>query len=115
MIVIMQRTHFWGRISSHNIKNDVKTSLNVGEIIKISGIFRKLFTAICRWAEAECSRRSLPPSPENKRAVLGAAMQLIRFPLMTVEEFAVGGESFQESESKIIIFSKFLVDISLSI
>lgn len=50
----------------------------------------KLFTAICRWSEAECGRQSMQANSENKRAVLGRAMQLVRFPLMTVEEFAVG-------------------------
>ena len=50
----------------------------------------KLFTAVCRWSEAECMRQELPVTSENKRTVLGRAMQLIRFPLMTVEEFAVG-------------------------
>ena len=50
----------------------------------------KLFSAVCRWAEAECHRQSLPVTPENQRGVLGRALNLIRFPLMTVEEFAVG-------------------------
>ncbi|ETN80092.1 PHR domain protein [Necator americanus] len=36
----------------------------------------------------ECARRGLEPTTENRRAVLGRAVQLIRFPLMTVEEFA---------------------------
>lgn len=50
----------------------------------------KLFSAVCRWAEAECVRQSLPVTSENQRNVLGRALQLIRFPLMTVEEFAMG-------------------------
>ena len=50
----------------------------------------KLFSAIIRWAESECMRQSINTSPENQRKVLGRAMNLIRFPLMTVEEFAVG-------------------------
>ncbi|GFO14758.1 BTB/POZ domain-containing protein 2 [Plakobranchus ocellatus] len=51
----------------------------------------KLFTSVCRWAEAECLRQNLvPPSNENQRRVLSRALRLIRFPLMTVEEFAVG-------------------------
>ena len=45
---------------------------------------------MCRWSEAECSRQQLPATPENKRSVLGRALSLVRFPLMSVEEFAVG-------------------------
>lgn len=50
----------------------------------------KLFQAIQRWAEAECSRLHIPATGENQRATLGRALLLIRFPLMTVEEFASG-------------------------
>ncbi|KAJ4947780.1 hypothetical protein JOQ06_009812 [Pogonophryne albipinna] len=48
----------------------------------------RLFGAVVRWAEAECYRQQLPPTSENKQKVLGKAVPLIRFPLMTVEEFA---------------------------
>ncbi|XP_048828183.1 BTB/POZ domain-containing protein 1-like isoform X1 [Brienomyrus brachyistius] len=50
----------------------------------------RLFGAVVRWADAECHRQQLPLTPENKQKVLGKAMSLIRFPLMTVEEFAAG-------------------------
>ena len=50
----------------------------------------KLFNAVCRWAEAECVRQNLPANIENCRQALGQALELIRFPLMTVEEFAMG-------------------------
>lgn len=50
----------------------------------------RLFGAVVRWAEAECYRQQLPPTSENKQKVLGKAIPLIRFPLMTVEEFAAG-------------------------
>ena len=43
-----------------------------------------------RWSEAECQRQSLPVTVENKRSVLGRCMYQVRFPLMTVEEFAQG-------------------------
>ncbi|KAE9417528.1 hypothetical protein Angca_006686, partial [Angiostrongylus cantonensis] len=43
---------------------------------------------LVRWSTEECSRRGLEATTENRRAVLGHAVQLIRFPLMTVEEFA---------------------------
>ncbi|XP_032368910.1 BTB/POZ domain-containing protein 1 isoform X2 [Etheostoma spectabile] len=48
----------------------------------------RLFGAVVRWAEAECYRQQLPQTSENKQKVLGKALPLIRFPLMTVEEFA---------------------------
>ena len=50
----------------------------------------RLFNAVVRWAEAECQRQQLQVTPENKRKVLGKALALIRFPLMTIEEFAAG-------------------------
>ena len=53
----------------------------------------RLFGAVVRWAEAECYRQQLTLTSENKQKVLGKALTLIRFPLMTVEEFAAGGLS----------------------
>ncbi|XP_038634154.1 BTB/POZ domain-containing protein 2-like isoform X6 [Scyliorhinus canicula] len=50
----------------------------------------RLFNAVVRWADAECQRQQLQLTPENKRKVLGKALSLIRFPLMTIEEFAAG-------------------------
>ena len=40
------------------------------------------------WSEAACRRMGLQGSPENKRKVLGKAMELIRFTLMTDVEKA---------------------------
>ena len=48
----------------------------------------KLFQAIVRWADEECQRQQIASTAENKRQVLGEATTLIRFPLMSVEEFA---------------------------
>ncbi len=50
----------------------------------------KLFNAVIRWSEAECLRQGLPVTPEKKRSVLGNVLTKIRFPLMTIEEFAQG-------------------------
>ncbi|XP_053405374.1 BTB/POZ domain-containing protein 1-like [Mercenaria mercenaria] len=50
----------------------------------------KLCTAVFRWSEAECKRRTIQPTPENQRQTLGRALRLIRFPLMSIEEFAMG-------------------------
>ena len=48
----------------------------------------KLFQAIVRWADAECQRQQIASTADNKRQVLGDATAMIRFPLMSVEEFA---------------------------
>lgn len=48
-----------------------------------------LFAAVVRWSEVECQRKLWQPNADNKRKVLGDALFLIRFPLMTIEEFAV--------------------------
>ena len=45
---------------------------------------------VARWAEAACRRQEVAASPENMRAQLGEALYLVRFPLMSVEEFAAG-------------------------
>ncbi|XP_072938186.1 BTB/POZ domain-containing protein 2-like [Epargyreus clarus] len=50
----------------------------------------KIFAAVLRWSEAECIRRQLPVTPTHQRMVLGRAFHAIRFPLMSVEEFAMG-------------------------
>lgn len=49
-----------------------------------------IFHAICKWAKAECVRQELDPTPQNQRNVLGDCIQLVRFPTMTLEEFANG-------------------------
>ncbi|KAL2713101.1 BTB/POZ domain-containing protein 1-like isoform X1 [Vespula squamosa] len=50
----------------------------------------KIFQAVLRWSEAECVRQQLPVVPENQRLVLGNALSLVRFPLMSKEEFTAG-------------------------
>lgn len=50
----------------------------------------KIFQAVLRWSEAECIRQQLPVIPENQRLVLGNALSLVRFPLMSKEEFTAG-------------------------
>ncbi|MEE6503246.1 hypothetical protein FKM82_004779 [Ascaphus truei] len=67
---------------------DIDTLCAVLERDTLSIRESRLFGAVVRWAEAECQRQELPVSIENKHKVLGNALSLIRFPLMTVEEFA---------------------------
>lgn len=49
-----------------------------------------LLEAALNWAAAECARREIEATPQNKRAVLGSALYLVRIPTMTLEEFANG-------------------------
>ncbi|XP_050295421.1 BTB/POZ domain-containing protein 6-B-like isoform X2 [Anthonomus grandis grandis] len=49
-----------------------------------------LLEAALNWAAAECGRRDIEATPQNKRTVLGNALYLIRIPTMTLEEFANG-------------------------
>lgn len=62
------------------------------EIIKRDGLAIheiELFEAIDCWAVAECQRKDLEPTKENKREVTGEEIvNSIRFPLMTQAEFA---------------------------
>jgi len=57
-----------------------RETLNCGEIT--------VFQAAREWARAECGRREEEPTPETMRSILGPAMQCIRFPCMSVQEFA---------------------------
>ena len=57
-----------------------RETLNCGELT--------VFSAACEWAKAECIRRDEQVTPAMMRNVLGQAMQCIRFPAMSVEEFA---------------------------
>jgi len=57
-----------------------RESLNCGELT--------VFQAARDWARAECARREEEPTPERTRAILGPAMRSIRFPCMSVQEFA---------------------------
>ena len=49
-----------------------------------------VFTAAINWAKAECNKRDglEPDSPEDKRKVLGKALNKIRFPAMSITDFA---------------------------
>ncbi|XP_064013789.1 BTB/POZ domain-containing protein 1 [Pogoniulus pusillus] len=69
---------------------DIDTLCAVLERDTLSIRESRLFGAVVRWAEAECQRQQLPVTFGNKQKVLGRALSLIRFPLMTIEEFAAG-------------------------
>ncbi|VDK80972.1 unnamed protein product [Litomosoides sigmodontis] len=52
-----------------------------------------VFKAVCNWAEAECKRRGIEETSENKRLVVGDVLNDIRFPTMTVEELGEAANS----------------------
>lgn len=60
----------------------VREALNASEL--------SVFMAVVKWAVAECGRRSLQPTPENQRAVIGDIIFLIRLPCMPLIDFADG-------------------------
>lgn len=72
----------------------------------------KLFQAVLRWSEAECVRQQLPVTPENQRLVLGDALSLVRFPLMSKEEFTAGpAQSGVLNYSEVLsLFSYFILN-----
>ena len=60
----------------------VRDTLNIREAV--------VFAAVKRWAEAECIRQGRDTSPQQCRDVLGDALCLLRFPIMTPGEFSDG-------------------------
>ncbi|XP_016128044.1 BTB/POZ domain-containing protein 3-like [Sinocyclocheilus grahami] len=59
-----------------------RETLNAKEIV--------VFEAALSWAEAECQRREMNTTIDNKRKVLGQAVYLIRIPTMGLDDFANG-------------------------
>ncbi|KAG7198045.1 hypothetical protein KM043_016270 [Ampulex compressa] len=72
----------------------------------------KIFQAVLRWSEAECVRHQLSVTPENQRLVLGSAFSLVRFPLMSKEEFTAGpAQSGLLDYSEVLsLFSYFILN-----
>lgn len=71
-------------------------------------LFYVLLEFLCRWSEAECVRQQLSVTPENQRLVLGNALSLVRFPLMSKEEFTAG-----PAQSGLLNYSEASIAISL--
>ena len=57
-----------------------RDTLNVKEI--------DLFHAALKWSQNKCTEQGLKGTDKDKQTVLGNAVNLIRFPTMTIEEFA---------------------------
>lgn len=64
-------------------------------ILKILAVWIFFFNfhncdSLWRWAEEECRRQELEITRESKRKALGTLINQIRFPIMSIEEFAQG-------------------------
>ena len=70
-----------------------------------------VFAAAIRWAKAECARQGRDTSPQQCREVLGEALYLLRFPIMTLGDFAdragkhAGLLSMEETNDLLLYFS----------
>ncbi|XP_055350041.1 BTB/POZ domain-containing protein 6-B-like [Paramacrobiotus metropolitanus] len=49
-----------------------------------------IYLAVERWAAAACARADMEPTPENRRQTLGAALNLIRFPMLRIAQLLDG-------------------------
>ena len=78
-----------------------RESLNIKEV--------DLFKGVLNWSEAECSRREIEINEKNKRAVIGNAIDQIRFAAMTLQEFSqnVSVSGILTPEETIFIYKKF--------
>ncbi|VDN31704.1 unnamed protein product [Gongylonema pulchrum] len=67
-----------------------------------------VFKAVYNWAEAECKRRKMEPTPQNRRLVMGDVFNEIRFPTMTVEELGETASSGVLSDAEIGILFRYV-------
>lgn len=76
--------------SDYFIDIDLGTLIAVLERESLQVFESKLFESIVLWSKVECVRKELSVTPENQRTVLGRALSLIIYPLMTLKEFING-------------------------
>lgn len=76
--------------SNYFLEIDLNTLISVLERDKLEIFESKIFEGIMSWSMAECVRKNLPVTPENQQSVLGEALKLIRFSLMTLKDFING-------------------------
>lgn len=72
----------------------------------------KLYYYVLKWAHNKCVKQNLLPiNRENQKLVLGEAINLIRFPLMTREEFAIAMNDFDSR----IIDDESIIDLFVNL
>ncbi|KAL3990858.1 BTB/POZ domain family protein [Acanthocheilonema viteae] len=67
-----------------------------------------VFRAVCNWATAECKRRGIDETSENKRLVVDDVLNDVRFPTMTVEELGEAANSGLLSDLEIGILFRYV-------
>ena len=68
---------------------------------------------IC-WAKSKCEEKSIHPSRENLRKVLGDAVSLVRFPLMELSTFSESDGNFVNGTIKTILVISILKEDELA-
>uniref|UniRef100_A0A1I8EX36 BTB domain-containing protein n=1 Tax=Wuchereria bancrofti TaxID=6293 RepID=A0A1I8EX36_WUCBA len=67
-----------------------------------------VFKAVCNWAAAECKRRGIEETAENKRLVVADVLNDVRFPTMTVEELGEVANSGILSDLEIGVLFRYV-------
>ena len=90
-----------------NISQSTLEEVLKRESLKVKEV--DLFKGVLNWSEAECSRKEIEINEKNKRAVLGNAIDQIRFVAMTLQEFSqnVSESGILTPEETILIYKKF--------
>ncbi|CAL8141966.1 unnamed protein product [Orchesella dallaii] len=84
----------------------ILTNDNLCQLLKMDELDIKeitLFNALMQWANVECGRHTLRSTPKQLRMVIKDALYLIRFPLMSLDEFntdVVSKQILNEKEIK---------------
>ena len=79
-----------------------RDELNIPEV--------KLFEAVLKWIDFQCSRMNLKPTSENRRSIIGEAIYDFRFFGMSQKEFVehVSKSGLLTSDELVPIYEKFL-------
>ncbi|CAG9540056.1 unnamed protein product [Cercopithifilaria johnstoni] len=101
--------------SDEALSSDSLTAINIETLKKLvrrselspSGEL-SVFKAVFNWAEAECKRRGIDETSENKRLVVGDVLNDVRFPTMTVEELGEAANSGLLSDLEIGILFRYV-------
>ena len=74
-----------------------------------------VFNALQRWSTRECKRQRLELTPENRRSVLEGSQYLVRYLVMSQDEFTKGpyrsGILTKEEEESILVCRTFVATI----
>ncbi|XP_033735167.1 BTB/POZ domain-containing protein 6-like [Pecten maximus] len=80
------------------VESKLLTSLGpdcLGEVLRSEELDAKeedIFAAVVSWADCRCTEKCLEVNGSNRRQVLGDLLYLVRFPLMSADNFAIISE-----------------------